>query len=71
MSPGQPMPDAPLQTLETRLERIEGLIGELKAYVGAADIGRERQLAKIRERLDAKFADMERLIDEIRARTHS
>ena len=67
--PGQPMPDAPLQTLETRLERVERLIEELRAYVADADVGRDRRALEIRERLDLQFMQILRLLDEIRLRT--
>jgi hypothetical protein len=69
---GQPFPPAPLDTLETRLVRIEALIEELKAWVADADVGRERRLLEIREQLDVKFAGMLDLLEQIRsnARAH-
>ena len=45
--PGQPMPERPpLDTLETRLERIE-------AMVAAVEVGAERRLHEIHDYLDA------------------
>jgi len=66
------MPEPPpLDTLETRLVRIEALVEDIKERVHAVDVGRDQRLIEIRERLDAQFDRILQGLDVIKAKTRA